>query len=171
MKRPRGVSLIELTITLAIMAMLVITALPSYVNLVQNQERVKLINQMMGALHYARSKAVNEQRIVTVCSGINQCNSKRTWKTQLLVFADPEAKGQLLSEHTAGLKSEIHQDYAWYWKSFRRQPHLQYNADGTTRALNGTLLLCHGERPVHSIVISFSGRARSEPPSGSALCT
>lgn len=171
MRCPRGVSLVELIMVLAIMAILVTAALPSYIKLIQHQERVQLVNQMMGALHYARSKAVNERRIVAVCSGINQCESERIWRTQIMVFTDPEAIGQLIPKQVADFQSEILKGYTWHWKSFRRQPYLQYNANGTTRALNGTLLLCRGEHPVHSIVISFSGRARPESPSRRARCT
>lgn len=171
MRRPQGVSLVELIMVLAIMAILVTAALPSYFKLIENQERVQLVNQMMGALHYARSKAVNERRIVAVCSGVVQCESESIWRAHIMVFTDHDAMGQLAPEQVADFKNEIPQGYAWHWKSFRRQPYLQFNANGTTRALNGTLLLCFDEHPVHSIVISLSGRARSESPSRNAHCT
>jgi len=165
------VSLVELIMVLAIMAILVTATVPSYFKLIQHQERVQLVNQMMGALHYARSKAVNERRIVAVCSGVIQCESESIWRAHIMVFTDHDAIGQLIPEQVADFQSEIPQGYAWHWKSFRRQPFLQYNANGTTRALNGTLLLCRGEHPVHSIVISYSGRARPESPARSAFCT
>ena len=46
----------------------------------------------------------------------------------------------------------------------------QFEPDGTTRAQNGTFTLCKDGKPLHQVVVSLSGRVRSQLPTSQASC-
>lgn len=66
MKAQHGVTLNELLITLAIMAVLLGLAIPSFSNLMRSMRLTTINNELVGALAYARSEAVKRQRAVIV---------------------------------------------------------------------------------------------------------
>jgi prepilin-type N-terminal cleavage/methylation domain-containing protein len=65
-KKEQGFTLIELMITIAILAIIATMAAPSFGNLIQKQNLNRSTQELIGQLNNARSKAVLERRDVTV---------------------------------------------------------------------------------------------------------
>lgn len=93
--RARGVSLIELMITVAILAILAMVAVPSFVTTLQGARISNGVNAMVGDLQLARSEAIQRGLPVTVCASSdgNACSQRNTWQDGWIVFADDNASG------------------------------------------------------------------------------
>ena len=74
MNKRNGFTLIELIVTMAIAAIVVSIAVPSYQASVQNNRRTTSINELAGALQLARNTAVSRRTPVTLCKSTNGTN-------------------------------------------------------------------------------------------------
>lgn len=64
--RSRGFTLVELMITLAILAIVAAIAAPSFSDMIKRNKRVACGNELVGALQLARSEAVRSAQAITV---------------------------------------------------------------------------------------------------------
>lgn len=69
MNRNKGFTLIELMVTLAVLAIIMGIAVPSFTSLIQNSRSTALANSVATALNHARSEAVKRNANVEFCSG------------------------------------------------------------------------------------------------------
>ncbi|WP_347453514.1 GspH/FimT family pseudopilin [Acinetobacter thermotolerans] len=66
MRRQNGFTLIELMVTIGVLAIVATLAAPSFGNLMNQQNLKKSTNELIGVLQQARSKAVLERRDIKV---------------------------------------------------------------------------------------------------------
>ncbi|NEX23277.1 prepilin-type N-terminal cleavage/methylation domain-containing protein [Thiorhodococcus mannitoliphagus] len=89
-----GVTLIELIMTLAIGAILLSVAVPSFHSIVATNRIAGVTNEFSAALHLARSEAVTRGLRVTVCKSADttvaspSCSTSANWQDGWLVFVD-----------------------------------------------------------------------------------
>jgi type IV fimbrial biogenesis protein FimT len=86
----RGLSMIELIMTVSIIAMLMAVGVPSY-RYVTNSNRVSAeVNGLLLDMQFARSEAIKEGRTVTVCPSAAgaACDATTTWNSGWIVFMD-----------------------------------------------------------------------------------
>jgi len=171
MERMHGQTLVELMVCLLIGGIVLTLALPAFTSTLQRNQQTQAVNQLLGALHYARSSAVMGRKTIALCSGDAPCNPEQTWQNQLLIFNDLNKNGQLDNGEALLQQLPLSKGYSWYWSNFRSRPYMQFEADGTTRALNGTLTLCHADTPTRQIVINLTGRARLQAAPGNTRCS
>lgn len=67
MKNPRGFTLIELIVTIAILAILLGLAAPSFRDLIENNRTATRTNDLVAALNFARSEAIKRGVDVSLC--------------------------------------------------------------------------------------------------------
>jgi type IV fimbrial biogenesis protein FimT len=86
-----GFTLMEMLITIAIAAIVMGLAMPSY-RYVTNSNRIAAeLNGLLGDLQFARAEAIKEGRNVTVCvsaDGVNCSANTYTWQIGWIVFPD-----------------------------------------------------------------------------------
>jgi type IV fimbrial biogenesis protein FimT len=88
-----GFTMIELLVTIVILAILLSIAVPSFITFVQNSRLVGQTNDLVTSLNYARSEAIKRGVRVSVCSRLNNttCSGAAVfnWDTGWLVFVNP----------------------------------------------------------------------------------
>ena len=92
MKKNAGFTLIELMITLAIVAILLTVGVPSLKTFMQGNQLVASTNELVSALHVARSEAIKLNAKVSICSSSNgtSCSGSSSWKEGWIVFVDAD---------------------------------------------------------------------------------
>lgn len=94
MTREQGFTLVELMVTLAIAAVLMGIAIPSFRDFLVRTTLITQTNDLVTALNLARSEAVKRGVRVTVCKSANPsastpaCSTSASWQEGVIVFVD-----------------------------------------------------------------------------------
>src|SRR4030066_971324 len=95
----RGFTLVELLVVLAVGAILLAIAIPSYAFLVNTNRLAAATNALFSYLQLARSEAIKRATRVTVCKSSNAMaaqpsgNAAAAWQGGWVIFVDGGAKG------------------------------------------------------------------------------
>ena len=92
MGKQGGFTLTELIMVVAIVAILLSIAVPSYRYITNSYRMSSEVNGLLGDLMYARSEAIKEGQFVTVCVTVNgkTCSGNTSWDRGWLVFSNPK---------------------------------------------------------------------------------
>ncbi len=101
MKRYAGFTLIELMITLVIVGILAGIGVPALKTFIQGNTLIASTNELISALHIARSEAIKLNSRVSICESSNgsTCTTTGKWKNGWIVFVD--ANGDLKNNGAA----------------------------------------------------------------------
>lgn len=123
-----GFSLIELMTTIAVAAVLVVLAAPSFTTLINNNRLTAQANEMVASLQHARMEAVRRNRSVTVCRTNDgaTCAAAGKWNSWITVAAD----GEVLRVNTVKAPLEVTSGVT----------NVIFRADGLARAAAGGAL-------------------------------
>jgi type IV fimbrial biogenesis protein FimT len=167
----KGFTMLELMITLSIAAILLAVAVPSYQSVMVQSRLTTQANELMTALHYARSEAVKRGVRVTICKSSDgtACTSGGSWQDGWLIFSDAGTTGtvdggdEILRVFPAlnGSTLEGGSNFG-NWISYRSNGRSQ--GSGSSNPPNGTFSLCN-HASGRSIIINHSGRPRVEKES------
>jgi type IV fimbrial biogenesis protein FimT len=156
-----GYSLLELILTLTLVALIIGLGLPSFSGLgARNRMHVE-INALFHAIHLARKESVMRKRVVSLCPSLDglTCEPGRDWSTGWLMFENTDRdepprrdSGEpLLQAHIVDTNVQI--------MANRRGFTLRATQK---RATNGTFVVCdRAARAVPvALVVSYTGRPR-----------
>ncbi len=175
MKKKSGFSLVELMITLAIVAIAVAFGLPAMTEFSKNDRLTTNINTLVGHLAYARSEAVKLSQQVAICVSSDSASANPTctggvnWENGWIVYID--ANGD--SNYTAGTDEVLRAHEAFDGNNtltpaggIGTQVTYDYRGFATS---NGTFLLCDERAGPHgkTVTITNTGRVRAE---GDSAC-
>tara|TARA_R110002049_G_scaffold37970_14_gene118713 strand:- start:42 stop:638 length:597 start_codon:yes stop_codon:yes gene_type:complete len=165
--RQRGLTLIELVVTIAILAIVVALAAPSFAAIVRDNRIATGTNLIFGALQTARSEAVRRGHRVTLCVSTDLINCvgndvTADWGEGWLMFADRDGDQTLddgeeilqVGNPLRGLRVDANSPV---------ESRVSFAATGQPRQA-GSIGLCGGvsAHTGRSIVISFAGRIRHD---------
>lgn len=97
----RGVTLIELMVTIVILAILAAVGMPAMARFINDTRVSGTTNEFVSALNLARMEAIKRGRLVTVCRstdpevGAATCTSGSDWSTGWIVFVEASSGGAL----------------------------------------------------------------------------
>ncbi|AGA91849.1 prepilin-type N-terminal cleavage/methylation domain-containing protein [Thioflavicoccus mobilis 8321] len=166
----RGVTLIELVVTLSIVVILLTIAVPSFQNAIATNRIAALTNELSTALQLARSEAVNRGRTVTVCKSDDlsdstpSCNTSADWEDGWVVFVDTNDNGALDSGELPLRVGQPSSGDAVVTGGTNFADYVRFRPDGSSRGSsfsNGTLSVCIVPNK-RDIVINTVGRLRIE---------
>lgn len=157
----RGFTLYELLVTVAVVATLVVLAVPSFAAITARQRQHAEINALFHAVHLARKESIVRRRPVTICPSADgrQCRAGRDWSEGWILFVNTD--GDSPTRVDAGEAVLAHHDGApsvtvtANRQSFTLRSVFRY-------ATNGTLVVCDpaGRIPPRAVVVSWTGRPR-----------
>ena len=165
LKVSRGLTLIELLITLSIISILLFLTAPTLSNSLEKRQADKNIHQLLHLLALARTKAVTINQNVTLCGVSDNASCKSEWNADddMIVFIDKNYNfaHDIEEPLLASLKLSGHGSILW--KGSGKRPYFRYNAKGYANEF-GSFTYCPPEpsnkRHIRQIVISLAGRAR-----------
>jgi type IV fimbrial biogenesis protein FimT len=158
-KQP-GITLIELLITLSVLAILASASLPAFSNLRHTVRMDNSVNALVHSFHLARQISRTKGIHVTICGfGADGCDENGSWAKGWLIFENLDADDPPKIDTGETLLSVHETD---------NRPNLTSNRSGYTlrpfgrRSTNGTFILCDPRGPdkARSVVISYTGKPR-----------
>jgi len=100
-----GFTLIELMVTIAVAGILLGIAVPSFVNMVRDNQDIANTNQLSGVFRWARTEAIKQGNTLSLCSSTNQTtcrgSSKTNWADGWIIFIDQDGDGVFDSDGDA----------------------------------------------------------------------
>ncbi len=86
-----GFSLIEVMVVLVIAGIMMTVAVPSLQKMVAKNRAVAVLNTFVAANSYARSQAIKENILVTLCTTTDgqSCSGSNNWQTGWIIFRNP----------------------------------------------------------------------------------
>jgi len=153
--RKTGFTLLELVVTLTIMLLLVLLAIPLFQTLVVRHKRCYAVNQLLSALHFARATAITSGLAVTLCKSSDGIQCDGAWRDgQIIKYA---TRRQVLRVYPA---LPAHCQLTWR-SNFSRNQRLIFLPSGFTQGQLGSFhFSCvqagqHFQRTLH---VGLSGR-------------
>lgn len=166
----RGLTLIELTIVLAVLSVLLAGAAPLLTALVDSMRMRTIANDFLTSLYLTRSEAIKRNGRAAMCKsadGIN-CASTGGWHQGWIVFHDDDnsgtvAPGERVIHRVQGLPSHMRVSGNQMVSRY-----ISFTPVGGTRTLNGafqagTITVCNDRTPGsegREIVLNNVGRMR-----------
>jgi type IV fimbrial biogenesis protein FimT len=89
-KQQKGVTLVELMITVSIVAIILAFVGPSIQNILIKNRIVAEINEISALVQYARHHAIDEQAQVVVCPSTDYSTCSTDWNDPKIVFIDDD---------------------------------------------------------------------------------
>jgi len=166
LRLPRGFSLIEVVVVIAVAAILAGIALPSFAALMRETKLTASTNDLLGTLYFARSEAVKRNRRVTICTSSTHSDCARDigWDRGWLVFEDADGDGQRdVAEQILGSGARRDSDLTM-WGDDSVRDYISYVPTGETRKSTGALQMgavtACDEGIAKRVVIAATGRPR-----------
>ncbi|AFP29670.1 hypothetical protein MRBBS_0732 [Marinobacter sp. BSs20148] len=158
-----GFTLLELLVTIAILAILINVASPGMQRLSEHTQATATRSNIERAFATARYTAVTERTLVTICP-LNQNNQcVNDWSLPTAIFRDPDSSLELTSQTQLIRLSSLaaHGDIKPSNSSHGPRRYFQYRPDGGVRGTIGNLTWCPASKSAELLVqarVNFGGR-------------
>lgn len=161
----KGFTLVELMVTVSIASILLAVAVPSYQSIMRESRLTTQANELMTALHYARSEAIKRGMRITICKSADGASCGGNWSNGWIVFSDAGATGGTVDASDEvlrafpGLKGSTLNTGSNFanWISYLPNGRSQ----GSGNLPNGTFNLCN-QASGRNINVNNAGRPRVE---------
>lgn len=166
MFRERGVSVVELMITLGVATILMSIAVPSFRTISMNSKQAGTVNELVAGLHLARNTAITLNARVGICSSSNGVSCEVVdWNEGWIAFHDEDNDQVRDADETilaTGSEADgITIDSSQFPSSFSYRPNGRVMS-GTVAINTGEFALCDKRGSAHAkvVILDMSGRPR-----------
>lgn len=171
-----GFTMIELLVTISIVAILAVIALPGFTAVINSNRLSAQANEVVAAMQLARVEAVRQNRRAIVCGSTNgsTCSASTAWNTGWITFLDMDGDGsptaaEIIRADTVKAPVVVRSQVA----------SLSFRSDGMAHLANGDLannmvtVCIPTTRPVENqrrVNLALGSRISTESGSGSGAC-
>ncbi len=161
MPRTAGYTLLEMLVSLAVVAVLLALAVPAFTTLALDARLTAAVNRVVHGMHVARHEALKSGADVVVCRSPSgrQCAHEGGWNNGLIVFINRDRDDPprvdpgepiLQSEPAFPLAAVRANRRAFVFRPW-------------SRSVNGTLTFCdrRGSARARAVIVSYTGRPRA----------
>ncbi|QTN29281.1 GspH/FimT family pseudopilin [Rhodoferax sp. AJA081-3] len=137
--RLRGFTIIELMITVAILAVLLALAAPSFQAMIASSRLTTATNDLIAAFAQARSNAIKVGNRTTVCMSADgaSCTDTGGWHQGWISFVDTTRSGTSAAVDTGETVATIYPPLPAGIVVNGNLPYISYSADGQSKAMSG----------------------------------
>ena len=172
-RRYAGFTLIELIITMAVLAICAGVALPSLRSFMEQQRTLAAISSLTSHMSLARMAAVTRNQRTVLCPSRNgnSCEAGTDWSTGWMLFLDEDGNRQPDSgDEVLRMDLEPTSRHLRVVSTVGRQQ-LRYLPDGSSAGSNLTISICNKAGDVLGrVIVNNMGRPRSERPKVPTAC-
>ena len=167
MEKIRGFTIIELLVTMVVLAIVAAVAVPSFSSMVTNNRMAGEINDLVATMHYARSEAITRGVSVVVCKSADgaACTAAGDWSQGWVIFTDTN-NNQVVN---AGAGDEVIRSIAGYSSTDamtgtgNSANWISYNRNGFAPLNNANILrLCDADAEFEPRGLLFTTTGRVE---------
>jgi type IV fimbrial biogenesis protein FimT len=161
--RDSGFTLIELSVTLAVLALMTAIALPSLQDFRARQHANATMNLLASHFASARMTAISHGVPVVVCpsDGDGACRQSTDWGGHWLSFRDPDGNRQPDEDNDIYRNDSVPDDPRIRIVSTQGRRYVRYQPTGMSYGTNLTIRICYDGRVAGSVVLNSTGRART----------
>ncbi len=94
MKRQRGLTLIEIMITISILTMVITLVVPGTQSLLLQQRIIASLNATSASLQFAKSHAITQMTDVSICPTVDYTGCVTDWGQAKMIFVDTNGNNQ-----------------------------------------------------------------------------
>lgn len=159
----RGLTLVELCVSLVILSIVILAATSYSLNLIKNKRGQHAIENVYQVFKLARSEAITSGSIVTICplDSANRCGN--SWDLDLSVFRDPDNSRSLTNGEVI-----IRRIKAPLAGALRPAPknrrYFQFGPIGEAKGTLGNVTYCpkdpKDKHLIRQLIMNFAGRVR-----------
>ena len=157
-----GITAFELMVTMAIIAILMATAVPAIKNYSWNLRLRSAIDMLQTDLNLARGRAISHNVQTVVCPSANglDCSGSSMWQNGWIVFTD--INGDRHKQQSERLLKQAGQVEFLDISSSRGRTYLRFYPNGSAPGTNISILFCdqRGAKYARRLIVSNSGRIR-----------
>ncbi len=158
-----GFTLIEMMVTLAVVAVLLSAGVPSFSAMIMNNRLVTENYALRTVLSAARSEAQTQRTTVTVCRSANAIDcSTGDWSAGYIAFIDLDGDAQRDDDEQL-LQSREKSDHGIALRYSQASDILQFDSRGTAVGSSGTFTFCdaRGASEARGLIVSAVGAVRA----------
>lgn len=158
----KGLTLIELMISIALLTIILSTAGPGFSSLIERHQSNTAITSLKRLLTHSRALALQKEISVTACPTENsQCINN--WNAPITAFSDLNNNQTIDRGETSYFTTQIKNTTGYWQKKRVNTPLVKFNPQGHAFSSATTFLYCpHSSqsRLAKQLVINFQGRIR-----------
>ena len=158
----KGFTLLELAVTLAIVAVLLVAGVPSMQTLLLDSRRSRVVNELLRALHAARAESLRSSADVVLCPADDHqscVGSQAAWRRGWMVFVNSNGDDPPVRDEDERVVLHYAADHPGDVSANRTS--FVYRPFGR-RSTTGTLVYCdrRGATGARAVIVSHTGRPR-----------
>ncbi|MDN4503743.1 GspH/FimT family pseudopilin [Alteromonadaceae bacterium BrNp21-10] len=160
MIKQQGVTLIEMLITISIVAILLTVVAPNMRDMVTSNRLISQLNEISSMIQFARSNSITEQTTTVVCPTVNFTDCTTNWNNAKIVFIDANNDNTRNANEDILAGTEIGENSL---NITGPNNLISFSATGVT-ASPSTIKICHIDNEAkfaRALTISLQGRVKT----------